>query len=1241
MASASQTLGIEVAAAVGLELQRRAIIVSDLYLRATEGKTYVTRAAFVRALRNSLIDVETAESCALFSLMDTLGNDMVTLGPFAKTLTPAVASPMRKSPAPLAQRSPVVKRASPAARKASAAAASLAARPAFHVGATPAPLSAGAPIMPVRRGPIPSDGVHDAVRKLRAAAYVRGGIDLHTLFGKLDANRDGGLSLAELTSGIRRAGVTHGELADDQMGALFWAIDANHDGEVSEIEFTDYVDANAEDNNVVFTKASLGLTAKRSCPAAVFSPEGLPRVRITRRTHLGVADSDDVDAVEETIERRVLRELRASGVNAMDLFRLAARNGSHVYLPGLRRALESVHIYVPMEEAKRLFQIIDVDGEGAVNWPQFTALYGKEYAASAVPLNGRTTRAQVSVAVRNLIAASYTTGGCDLPALFRRFDVHGRTELGRGDFKRALLHTQSGNVAMRMNVEQVETLFDAVDVNHNGFVNEKELIDFVRQIAKRDGIEFRERKAASPRSRRSPHKGRSPARSPRKSTTKSPLAENTEALSVSSTDTPQHRVAHRILRDLKARAITLNDVFHRAACGDEDVSRNQLKRGFKECGVTLNDTDSLLLFSLLDWDGDGRVEWDEFEMLHRPKLLGASPLTRRATGLERVKLSAIVRKLLALAYTTEGVCLPLLFHHLDMHRRDALKFADFVRAIRRVHATEHAEKVDGHHHGNLTDGEMMYLFQAVDANGDGIVSSTELAHFVRLVAKEDGIEFNEVTHEQAIAASANKLRSAKLDAVQATARKLRALAYTANGTDLAGLFRHLDGDHNGVLNLKEFRHAIRMARVTRGKLTDDQIATLFDHIDVDQSGTIEIGEFLAFSSVARAKKQRQSLVREDGAAAKTMDESACAPDLGAEAEAERLSTVALSTWPDEETIDPVATVRSRKSIVQFTARGDAPAAAAARSALVTPSKVPAASEQSPAVDLDAKKANAKAWTTLQANPNSKFDAAVPRKTAWQWDLPIVASPNVKGETVEDSNGVRFVALEGEAGFFVYAEHWMAVGSGELRAHRDTILKARPVLARGLAKSERLAIQRGFVLRPLREPLATDDYLHWWVVVNEQDAPVESSAPPPTSVSAIAAPLARSPAPAPGVPAARTPPKPLPRWNKYQYTTSSHTKQGLTPEERRLGYKRSPEAGQIAVLRSRNPSRLSERMLRAARSTPSPVRAAPAPAAETGSRAERSFSTARNTRAPLTRDNVEAPDAFWEALKEVERTLSEC
>ena len=151
--------------------------------------------------------------------------------------------------------------------------------------------------------------------------------------------------------------------------------------------------------------------------------------------------------------------------------------------------------------------------------------------------------------------------------------------------------------------------------------------------------------------------------------------------------------------------------------------------------------------------------------------------------------------------------------------------------------------------------------------------------------------------------------------------------------------------------------------------------------------------------------------------------------------------------------------------------------------------------------------------------------------------------------------------------------------------------------------------------------------------------------PPTSASAIAAPLALSPVPAQHatpLPAARTLPKPLPGWNKYQYTTSNHTKQGLTPEERRLGYKRSPEAGQIAVLRSRNPSRISERRLRASRGTPSPARRIAAPVAEaTGSRVERSFKTARNTRAPLTRNNVEAPDAFWAALKEVERTLSEC
>ena len=1350
----------DVAARVVDDLHRRAILALDLFHRIAEGRSFVHRAAFIKGIRAAGIALSTADALSLFALMDADGDDRVSWEHFEEVLVAHVAPTHLNAPP-----------------RSFAAVAHW--EEDHHVGfsvnthSAPIPdVFAPPPPVPQRRGELPSDGVKHAVRKLRAAAYVEHGVDLESLFVKMDVNHDGGVSLVELRTGLRKAGVLTRELSDDEVAALFWAIDVDHDGEISPVEFTDFIRAHAAATGVVFAEAHAAPVYRHRTTAS-FSASGLPLVRTKPRTL--------EERLAEPIEKFTLRRLRETGVHVSDLFRDAAHDGEHVHVMGLKRGLEQHHIFLGLTEAKTLFTTLDVAREGQLNYVQFNALYGKWGTATTPPVHTKVARSAVAIAAAQLIASASTTGGVDFHELFRHLTTssvdfkRGKWKgeaLPRSDFTRAVLKMQaSRDISIRLNAEQVGKLFNAVDVDKDGAITEKELTDFVRRIAARDGLDFRERKQLSPRSRHRPHM-RAPktgSTTPEKAMTEH--ATHTKHLATAHNDTPQHRVARRVMHDLRIRACALSDVFHRGADGDDDISRTQMKKGFHSCGVMLDDTDSLLLFSLLDWDGDGRVQWDEFEQLNKPRKLGASPAARRAVTMEREKLGDIVRKLIALAYTAGGVCLELLFHHLDMRRRGKLKFSDFSRGVRRAHAAKHSTKDDGHHHGGLTDGEALFLFHCVDADGDGDISVDEFTHFIRLAAKEDGFEFKEVSAEVSLRLS----QPTENNPVHNLVRKLRAAAHVAGGANIAALFRHKDEDGDGALSHNEFRRTLRAAKVTHEQFADDAIVELFAEVDHDDSGSIQLDEFLEFARLVgdaptpRAQYVPGRVWKSESALASFRNSPPRPPFYTTSPTVYFPSAAELPAPGDVE--NELAMSRSRSFSRSPTASVRAsPKLAAAKRTLLPGGATRAKLVASGGVVLPGEEGAAQVagsggvrledkgdgpphamWQPFIDSIRTPFVASLPGGNTWQWDLPVVRAPGAttSGEeraerftamlssTSSESGSVdpvataaapiapatatdavaatRFTAAQGERGFFVYSEHWLAQGAGELRAVCDTLLKQRPVMSTGLAKGERIAVKRDRVIKPLREPLATDDYLHWWVVVWDQrdakDAVAEGAAAAAAAVAAAASmaaeqkPVLRTTARRASRAASRSPSttkalsgsgtkverdgdallspqrlrsgrplrsasrsasrSPMPRraaWSIHQ-TTSLHTAQGLTAEERRLGYRRSPQGGRVGLIRKspgKDHARVSERLQRGggrSRSQPEPRRLdvtsppgsmlreglrSAAPAVRPPAAAPAWTSPARsdpNWGQKCTRDNVAAPDEFWAAMKEIEASLS--
>ena len=73
-------------------------------------------------------------------------------------------------------------------------------------------------------------------------------------------------------------------------------------------------------------------------------------------------------------------------------------------------------------------------------------------------------------------------------------------------------------------------------------------------------------------------------------------------------------------------------------------------------------------------------------------------------------------------------------------------------------------------------------------------------------------------------------------------------AYTMGGQDYTWLFKHLDKDHNGSLDPREFESCVRkVLKISPAEVTGSQLYKLFAFLDLDGNGTIELSELLHFA----------------------------------------------------------------------------------------------------------------------------------------------------------------------------------------------------------------------------------------------------------------------------------------------------------------------------------------------------------------------------------------------------------
>lgn len=148
--------------------------------------------------------------------------------------------------------------------------------------------------------------------------------------------------------------------------------------------------------------------------------------------------------------------------------------------------------------------------------------------------------------------------------------------------------------------------------------------------------------------------------------------------------------------------------------------------------------------------------------------------------------------------------------------------------------------------GNYTEEEVQLLFNAIDTNNSGSISSSEFkAAFTPKDTKEKSWQLAILQRILSVLLE-NKIavRSLKL--------------FRLIGFQLSRVFKAFDQDCSGLVGPREFKAGLQALNIfAEEPLTDAQINILHDFIDVDKDGCISYQEFLdAFTIEDKGNKEK-------------------------------------------------------------------------------------------------------------------------------------------------------------------------------------------------------------------------------------------------------------------------------------------------------------------------------------------------------------------------------------------------
>ena len=677
-------------------------------------------------------------------------------------------------------------------------------------------------------------------------------------FKKFDVNKDGKISKEELSKGLKSSGL---KFTDAEVDVIFAVADLDGDGEICLSEFENLLGTAPSFGRIEDVKAAFyrfdtnndGSIDKSELKKMLAATGKTPSDQeVNTLFQKGDADGDGKIDIQEFIKlmfpasAEVLSKLQKSFKSISDIksaFRKYDTDGDgHISRVELRQVMSKFS----ETDVDAVFALGDKDQSGGIDYQEFITMMLPTSSSILKRVSaGFRTVADVKAAFKRFdvnndgqISKSELSTGMklskdDVEMVFAIGDLDGDGEINVGEFIRVMCPSASNALARFRNsfscIEDVTSAFRSMDLNCDGALNKKELLEGMNSFGK----QFTEDEVNAVFSLADVNSDGE--------------INYTEFVSMlfpaASTALAKFRRTHASLKNAK-EAFDRYDID-----GDEEISYDEMVTGMGG-DYTANEINAI--FAMGDSDQDGKISFLEFAKIMMPaandalskfwKCFNSISSVRQAfQKLDIDKDGQISRQEIIQGMSAAGMKLSssevdTLFVLGDKDNNGQIDFSEFAQ-IMIPSASERIAKLKKCFRNR---SEIEAAFKRFDTNKDGAISYDEL----RAGLSSSGIHFSEQEVETCFAVA-----DRDCDGEVSLAEFVHMLSSTTGTggavekfyTFCVGVaFNFIDTNKDGAISFQELSSSLR-----KSGFSDQEIQTIFTLADHDKDGEVSLNELLS------------------------------------------------------------------------------------------------------------------------------------------------------------------------------------------------------------------------------------------------------------------------------------------------------------------------------------------------------------------------------------------------------------